>query len=122
MMQKAMVNSFASEQIKPLLQKWYRAFASYMGPDGKIDEGEMQKLRESGGTYYDYETGRNEQFQSWNDLVQMGLTWRDSMMQAFGWSGGSEEYLHDEWQYECLQYNNLAEKRNRLDWFFSLTK
>ena len=91
MMQKAMVNSFASEQIKPLLQKWYKAFASYMGPDGKIDEAEMQKLRESGGTYYDYETGRNEQFQSWNDLVQMGLTWRDSMMQAFGWSGGSEE-------------------------------
>ena len=27
----------------------------------------------------------------------------------------------DEWQYECLQYNELAEKRNRLDWFFSLT-
>ncbi len=91
MMQKAMVNSFASEQIKPLLQKWYKAFASYMGPDGKIDEAEMQKLRESGGTYYDYETGRNEEFQSWNDLVQMGMNWRDSMMEAFGWSGGSEE-------------------------------
>lgn len=37
------------------------------------------------------------------------------------WSGGSEKDLMDEWQYECLQYNELAEKRNRLDWFFSLT-
>lgn len=23
-----------------------------------------------------------------------------------------------EWEYECFQYNNLAEKRKRLDWFF----
>ncbi|MGI6056463.1 MAG: LTA synthase family protein [Bilifractor sp.] len=37
------------------------------------------------------------------------------------WSSGSEEDLLNEWQYECLQYNELAEKRNRLDWFFSLT-
>ncbi|MDY2837535.1 MAG: LTA synthase family protein [Bilifractor sp.] len=50
------------------------------------------------------------------------LGYEDADGNWYSWSGGSEEYLHDEWQYECLQYNNLAEKRNRLDWFFSLTK
>ncbi len=36
------------------------------------------------------------------------------------WSEASEEVLELEWQYECLQYNNLAESRKRQDWFFTL--
>lgn len=36
------------------------------------------------------------------------------------WSSGSDECLQAEWEYECLQYNNLVETRKRLDWFFGL--
>ena len=31
---------------------------------------------------------------------------------------GEPEILDKEWEYECLQYNNLAENGNRLNWFF----
>ena len=36
------------------------------------------------------------------------------------WRKGDTEHLEKEWDYECLQYNNLAEKFNRQDWFFTL--
>ncbi len=36
------------------------------------------------------------------------------------WSDASDEDAQLEWEYECLQYNNLAENRNRLDWFFTI--
>ncbi|MBR0398900.1 MAG: LTA synthase family protein, partial [Eubacterium sp.] len=36
------------------------------------------------------------------------------------WQEGEEEELVQEWNYECLQYNNLAEKRRRLDDFFTV--
>ena len=37
------------------------------------------------------------------------------------WEDEEEPYKTLEWEYECLQYNNLAEKRDRLDWFFTVT-
>lgn len=36
------------------------------------------------------------------------------------WDDAEEPYETLEWEYECLQYNELAEKRDRLEWFFSL--
>nr|WP_027872225.1 LTA synthase family protein [[Eubacterium] cellulosolvens] len=36
------------------------------------------------------------------------------------WKKGDTKHLEKEWDYECLQYNNLAEKFNRQDWFFTL--
>ena len=35
------------------------------------------------------------------------------------WEDGDEEILHKEWEYECLQYNELAESRRRLNHFFA---
>ena len=36
------------------------------------------------------------------------------------WEKAEEPYETLEWEYECLQYNELAKKRDRLEWFFSL--
>ncbi|MEE8886639.1 MAG: LTA synthase family protein [Eubacteriales bacterium] len=36
------------------------------------------------------------------------------------WSDADDNTLKYEWEYECLQYNELAETRKRLTWFFSL--
>ncbi len=49
------------------------------------------------------------------------LGYMDAEGEYHSWDDGEEEELQLEWEYECLQYNNLAEKRNRLDWFFGLT-
>ena len=49
-------------------------------------------------------------------LNHMG--YMDTDGEFHSWEDGDEEILDKEWEYECLQYNNLAEKGNRLDWFF----
>ncbi|MEE1113527.1 MAG: LTA synthase family protein [Eubacterium sp.] len=36
------------------------------------------------------------------------------------WADATEEDADLEWEYECLQYNNLEKDRTRLDWFFGL--
>ncbi|MBR2560914.1 MAG: sulfatase-like hydrolase/transferase [Eubacterium sp.] len=36
------------------------------------------------------------------------------------WEDAQEPYSTKEWEYECLQYNNLSKKRERLDWFFTV--
>ncbi len=35
------------------------------------------------------------------------------------WEDAEEPYSTLEWEYECLQYNELGKKRDRLDWFFN---
>ncbi len=40
--------------------------------------------------------------------------------QYYTWENGSQDVLQNEWNYECLQYNELAEMRKRLKWFFTL--
>lgn len=91
-MQQAIINSLVSEQYKPLLEKWYKAFGSYM-EDGTISEAEMKKLRESGGTYYDENTGNYESFQSWQSMSDSALAERDALKDVFGWvdSGYKQE-------------------------------
>ena len=36
------------------------------------------------------------------------------------WEDADEPYKTIEWEYECLQYNELKGKRDRLDWFFTV--
>lgn len=36
------------------------------------------------------------------------------------WENGDKDILHKEWEYECLQYNNLKESSKRLTWFFGM--
>ena len=86
-MQQAIINSLVSEQYKPLLEKWYKAFGSFMS-DGGISEAEMRQLRETGGTYYDPTTGRSESFQSWSSMSDSALAMRDTLKDVFGWNGG----------------------------------
>ena len=40
------------------------------------------------------------------------LGYMDAEGNFHSWSDGEEEVLQAEWEYECLQYNNLAEERN----------
>lgn len=86
-MQQAIINSLVSEQYKPLLEKWYKAFGSFMS-DGGISEAEMRQLRETGGTYYDPTTGLSESFQSWSSMSDSALALRDTLKDVFGWNGG----------------------------------
>lgn len=51
-------------------------------------------------------------------LNHLGYMDPDGNWTAWDAAGEKEEQL--EWEYECLQYNNLAENRKRLDWFFAL--
>lgn len=87
-MQQAIINSLVSEQYKPLLEKWYKAFGSFMS-DGGISEDEMRQLRETGGTYYDPTTGRSESFQSWSSMSDSALAMRDTLKDVFGWNSGN---------------------------------
>ncbi len=48
------------------------------------------------------------------------LGYMDSDGEFHTWKEGEEKELHLEWEYECLQYNNLAESGRRLDWFFGM--
>lgn len=87
-MQQAIINSLVSEQYRPLLEKWYKAFGSFMS-DGDISEDEMRKLRETGGTYYDPSTGRSESFQSWSSMSDSALAMRDTLKDVFGWNSSA---------------------------------
>ena len=85
-MQTAIINSLVSEQYKPLLEKWYKAFGSAM-KDGQMSEAEMKRLRETGGTYYDETTGKWESYQSWDSMTESAIAARDALKDLFGWSG-----------------------------------
>ena len=53
-------------------------------------------------------------------LNHMGYVNADGVYTA--WQDGDTESLQAEWEYECLQYNNLGPKGRRIDWFFALTE
>lgn len=50
------------------------------------------------------------------------LGYMDTEGQFHSWEEADQTTQEEEWEYECLQYNNLAEKRNRLNWFFTLNQ
>lgn len=86
-MQQAIVNSLVSERYKPLLEKWYKAFGSYMR-DGAISEYERQQLL-NGGTYYDNTAGKTESFEGWNSMSESALAERNALRDMFNWGEGS---------------------------------
>ena len=83
-MQQAIINAMVSEQYKPMIEKWYKAFSSYM-TDGLISEAEMRRLREEGGTYYDELTGKEETFVGWDDMAKSAIEARDALKDMFAW-------------------------------------
>ena len=132
-MQQAIINSLVSERYKPLLEKWYKAFGSFMR-DGSISEYERQMLL-NGGSYYDQTTGKAESFEGWNSMTESALAERDALRRMFDWGGGEnyeQEASSKSWQtmsqdtaeelngrftalYECgLQLLNLSQQRNEL--------
>ena len=50
------------------------------------------------------------------------LGYMDSEGNFYRWADAEDEAAVKEWDYECLQYNNLAETSKRLDWFFTIEK
>lgn len=48
------------------------------------------------------------------------LGYLNSSREWHSWEDAEEDIANLEWEYECLQYNNLAENWKRLDWFFGL--
>lgn len=50
------------------------------------------------------------------------LGYMDASGKFHTWSSATEDAKQTEWEYECLQYNNLAEQRKRIDWFFTLNE
>jgi hypothetical protein len=48
------------------------------------------------------------------------LGYMDASGKFHSWSDGDPDILQKEWEYECLQYNNLAEDSRRIDWFFTV--
>ena len=88
-MQQAIVNSLVSERYKPLLEKWYKAFGSYMR-DGAISEYERQQLL-NGGTYYDKTTGKTESFEGWNSMSESALAERNALRDMFNWGSNFEQ-------------------------------
>ena len=48
------------------------------------------------------------------------LGYRDADGTYHAWKDADELHNELEWEYECLQYNELAEDRKRADWFFSI--
>lgn len=48
------------------------------------------------------------------------LGYMDPEGKFHAWEDADEKTREAEWEYECLQYNNLAEKGRRLDWFFTV--
>ncbi|WP_036932080.1 tape measure domain-containing protein [Prevotella sp. HUN102] len=89
-MRKAVIGALVSNQYKPLIEKWYKAFAGYMESDKKLDPEEIRKLKETGGSYVDKETGKSVDFESWNDIVKMGIDARNAIFGELGLGSGSQ--------------------------------
>ena len=84
-MRNAIYQSLAAEQIKPLLEEWYGAFAYYMS-DGELSPDEIKALKSGGGTYKD-QNGETKEFKSLNSIEQTGLKIRDGIEQLGLYNG-----------------------------------
>ena len=89
-MQSAIANAITSERYRPLLEKWYKAFGNYI-KDGVIDELEMKKLKEEGGTFYDEISGVTETFEGWTQIAQEAYNEMKAMKDMFGWEDSTKK-------------------------------
>jgi phosphoglycerol transferase MdoB-like AlkP superfamily enzyme len=75
-------------------------------------------LEQTGLQMPDYNYYLKDMMKTMPALNHMGYVDADGAYHP--WKKGDGEHLEKEWDYECLQYNNLAEKYNRMDRFFTL--
>lgn len=88
-LRNAVVQSFAVDNIKPLLESWYKGLAVAMKSKKNgnyLDEKEINELMNTGGEYYDEETGQKFTFLGYNQIVQKGLEERN-VLKSLGISG-----------------------------------
>lgn len=83
-MRKAVIGALVSNQYKPMIEQWYKAFANFMETDKKLTPEEIKKLKEQGGSYIDKETGKEVKFSSWNDIVSSGINTKNALMDELG--------------------------------------
>lgn len=83
-MRKAVIGALVSNQYKPMIEQWYKAFANFMETDKKLTPDEIKKLKEQGGSYIDKETGKEVKFSSWNDIVSSGLNTKNALLDQLG--------------------------------------
>ena len=77
-------------------------------------------LDQTGLAQAPYNRYLNELMQTMPALNHQGYVTKEGNMVR--WTDAEEPYRTLEWEYECLQYNNLAEKRERLVPFFTITE
>ena len=75
-------------------------------------------LEQTGLAMTPYNYFLKNQMKTMPALNHMG--YMDASGKFHSWSTGQSGALTQEWNYECLQYNNLAEQRKRIDWFFTV--
>ena len=83
-MRKAVIGALVSNQYKPMIEQWYKAFANFMETDKKLTTDEIKKLKEQGGSYIDKETGKEVKFSSWNDIVSSGINTKNALLDQLG--------------------------------------
>jgi hypothetical protein len=84
-MRNAIYQSLAAEQIKPLLEEWYGAFADFM-KDGNLSVDEINALKSGGGTYKD-QNGETKEFKSLNNIEETALQMRNGIEQLGLYNG-----------------------------------
>ena len=87
-MQNAVLSALIAERYKPLIEQWYKMFASVM-EDGTLTDEEVEQLH-NGGYYVNPVTGEREYAQGWDAITAAGLRERDALKNQFGW--GAEKY------------------------------
>ncbi|MBR4601265.1 MAG: tape measure protein [Prevotella sp.] len=88
-MQNAVLSALVAEKYKPLIEKWYKMFASVM-EDGTITDAENEMLH-NGGWFVNPTTGEREYSEGWDAITANGLRDRDALKNQFGW-GNKEVY------------------------------
>ena len=88
-MQNAILSALVAEKYKPLIEKWYKMFASVM-EDGTITDAENEMLH-NGGWFVNPTTGESEYSEGWDTITAAGVRDRDALKNQFGW-GDKEVY------------------------------
>ena len=81
-LRNAIYQAMMAENLKPLLQDWYKAFSDAMRTKEKngkyLSQTEIDSLMKSGGTYQD-ENGKSVTFEGLEAIRNVGLEWRDAI-------------------------------------------
>ena len=88
-LQNAILSALVAEKYKPVIEKWYKMFASVM-EDGIVTEAENEMLH-NGGWFVNPTTGEREYSEGWDAITANGLRDRDALKNQFGW-GNKEVY------------------------------